>query len=1324
MWFSVVAAYTERKARTDTPVVAGATVANDGGGDAVGDPTSVPTLMQHTPPYRTDRGLFSTRYLEDVLPETTAWNAIDAADLRETHDAVSACWERNATSNRTDVARDESVVRGVARALNMPVTEADRGETDGGCETDPVAVAPVGEWDHTPDTPGRDAADCGFRVPDYRIHEFLRETPARWAVLANGRRWRLYRASGTHRPDAYYEIDLPGVLEHGDREAFKYFYCFFRREAFLDDANGTCFCDEVASETETFAEELAADLEETAADALAVLAEGFRRHPDNGLDDEPDEETLELLSRSSRVYLYRLLFGFAAEREIDSLAGTTDRDERADGLHSLKREIATELDGSEPAYRLDTDDLQTRLEDLFERIDGKRTPDTSDTNGALPTNSGWLFDTAPDDDARRELQFLATHAIGDAFLATAIDRLARRPTPTDGDAARDRPFVDYSSLDARQLGDLYEGLLERTLTVADEPSALEDGGAPSGVDAVEEVVDAAGVSLTTERGERKTTGSYYTPASVVDYIVEHTLEPLVTEIREDVRATRSDREFAAAFARNVFDLNVLDPAMGCGHFLTRVVEYLACEVLDAQARQATRAGPSTIETSRDIHWARRRVAERCLYGVDCDPIAVELARLSLWLRTLPAERPPESLGHHLQSGNALVGCDREAIDELVPATRDPDGDATGTGSETASRGEFEGGPAAVRGGQRQRYRRLEAMANVRTALEFGLDGVPDDAFERMAAAVDDADAWDRLAREEWFDDAQQRADDEGYFHWPLEFPEILDGSGASGSAGFDAVVGNPPWVATAGRTGCSASIDSRLRSYLADAFETTREQFDLYVAFYEQAVRQSRDGRVGVVVPDSILVREQNEPIREFVLGETPLSRLVRIGTAFPGVETGAVVCISADTAGEIRCADASDRSSLSSLAYDRIPEHVFEERDATRFLLSLDEAVRSIIETVDRHPPLEAFATVSRGEEIGKRDACLASSGGPDSRPIVPGGAVHRYGLEDDAIRYIRPEDVAKREEIYRSPKLVFRQTSDSLVGTYDDADRATIKSAYTVRADSDSSDELKHLLGVLNSPLLNCYHHYTRAAYRSVFPQINQSTFDAFPIALDEGPDPALVDAVDDRLALTSERSGISPDVLEHLGQYDDGEALGDLAGCHRAAGVATTKLTAMTAEWPDLRIGAVDVTTEGSSVVVSATVRYKPDEASRETDRWGYAETEPIPALELAPVDEERRALLEAFVPAAVDRGRGFADFRKSATKTTSPLERVAAITLPRLADVADGLREFEEERARAAALDERIATIDERIADRVFDCYGVTGDERARVRREFGGEERTR
>ncbi|MDF9745566.1 Eco57I restriction-modification methylase domain-containing protein [Natrinema salsiterrestre] len=1277
--------------------------------------------MQHTPPYRTDRGPFSTRYLEDALPETTAWNAIDAADLRETHDAVSACWERNATSNRTDAARGESVVRGVARALNIPVPEADRGETGGGCETDAVAVAPVGERDHSLDTSGRDAADCGFRVPDYRIHEFLRETPARWAVLTNGRRWRLYRASGIPRPDAYYEIDLPAVLER-DREAFKYFYCFFRREAFLDGADGTCFCDEVANGSERFAEELAADLEETAADALAVLAEGFRRHPDNGLGDDPDEETLELLSRSSLVYLYRLLFGFAAERESDSLAGTTDRGERADGLHSLKREIATKLDGPEPAYRLDTDDLQTRLDDLFERIDEKRTPDTSDTGGALPTAGGWLFDTAPDDDARRELRFLATHAIGDAFLATAIDRLARRPTPTDGDAASDRPFVDYSALDARRLGDLYEGLLERTLTVADEPSALEDGGESSGADAVEELVGTGGVRLTTERGERKTTGSYYTPASVVEYIVEHTLEPLVTEIREDVQATRDDREFAAAFARSVFDLDVLDPAMGCGRFLTRVVEYLACEILDAQAEQAARAGPATIEASRDVHWARRRVAERCPYGVDRDPIAVELARLSLWLRTLPAERPPASLGHRLRSGNALVGCDREAIDELAPAIRDRDG--TTTGAEPASRGEFEGGPAGVRGRRSRRYRRLEAMANVRTALEFGLDGVPDDAVERMAAAVDDAEAWDRLAREEWFDDAQQRADAEGYFHWPLAFPEILGDAGASGSTGFDAVVGNPPWVATAGRTGCSASMDSRLRSYLADAFETTREQFDLYVAFYEQAVRRSRDGRVGIVVPDSILVRDQSEPIREFVLGETPLSRLVRIGTAFPGVETGAVVCISAEATGEIRCADASDRSSLTSLSYDRIPERVFEERNATRFLLSLDEEMRSIVETVEQHPPLEAFATVSRGEELGKRAARLTASGGPDRRPIVPGSAVHRYGLEDDEIRYIRPEDVAKREEIYRSPKLVFRQTGDSLVGTYDAADRATIKSAYTVRTDSGSSDELKHLLGVLNSPLLNCYHHYTRAAYRAVFPQINQSTVDAFPIALEDGPDPALVDAVDDRLALTSERSGISPDVLEHLGEYDDGDRLGDLDGCRRAVAVATTKLTATTAEWPDLRIGAVDVRTAGSPVVVSATIRYKPDDASRETDRWGYAETELRPALEICGVGEERRLLLEAFVPAAVDRGSGFAGFRNYATKTTSPLERVAAITLPRLADVADGLREFEEARARAAALDERIATIDERIADRVFDRYGVTGDERARVRREFGGEDRTR
>ncbi|PCR92309.1 Eco57I restriction-modification methylase domain-containing protein [Natrinema ejinorense] len=1284
--------------------------------------------MQRSPTYRTNRGLFSTRYLEERLPETNAWDAVDEGELRAAYDDLrTRLAETEGASARSDAARTERFVRSVFRTLEIPFAvdegsdrtdprpdygffrsasaaraASGRRQSGGELYADAVAVAHSTRWGRPL---GGHASGEWTRAfdPSHRLSASFRETATEWALLTNGKRWRLYHASTGSRLDAYYEIDLPTLLETGDLEAFRYFYCFFRHEAFLEAPDGESFLDAAVRESDAFARELVAALEENAAEALAVLAEGFRRHPDNDLG----ESDLESLFEGALVYLYRLLIVQYAEATGHEPFEATDASGERSGRHSaLEQVIATDRDDGTSTDGDCQRALQSRLDDLFRTIgSGARSREGSETALSPPAYPGWLFRTAPSADDRQELRFLATHSIGDAALERVVELLTRRPAP----AGEGTTTIDYASLDGRHLGSLYERLLEYELALAGESLTLE--AAEYGATGVAASVEAGEVYVTTGSGDRKATGSYYTPEHVVSYVVERTLEPLVDDVREETRARDAPGEpgFAAAFTDRLLEVTVLDPTMGTGHFLTHAVEFLARELV---AAHATRADREAVADERDVHWARRAVASRCVYGVDCDPLAVELARTSLWLRTRGAGGSLESLQRHLQTGNALVGT---SPDREIPR---PDRERPDGCDSTAMAGDSPAGDAWNR-----RRDRLEATANVRTAREFGLDGVPDDAVERVASAVDDDEAWTRLAGTGWFQTAQSWADIERCFHWPLAFPEVCDDGGGAeiGGSGFDAIVGNPPWVATAGRSDTSASMGTELRSYLASTFEATENQFDLAVAFYEQAIRQSHDGRVGIVVPDSILTREGNEPIREFVLENASLSRIVRIGTAFPDAETGAVVCISGDDDGGVRCADASDRTMLASLSYTVIPERVFEQRGSTRFLLSLDEEARSILETVDRRPPLAAFATVSRGEESSKRAPHLSSSQqrSGDSRPIAPGSAVCRYGIDADDLRYIRAADVAKDEGQYRGPKLVFRQTSDSLVGTYDATDLVTIKSAYTIHTGSGSSDELKHVLGVLNSPLLNFYHHYTHAAYRSVFPQINQSTFEAFPIAIEEGPDPALVEAVDDRLERTAERSAISRNVLDYLGQYEDGASLGSLSGCRPVAGVGATKLAATTTEWADLRLGTIDVTAEGRSIALSASVRYKPDERGLDTDQWGYTETEPIPALELGGNDAERRLLVESFLPAAVDRARGFAGFRKPATKTISPLERLEAVRLPRLEDVVDGLRAFGGRRARARRLDERIAELDRRIADRVFDLYGIAPESRERIRREFGG-----
>ncbi len=885
------------------------------------------------------------------------------------------------------------------------------------------------------------------------------------------------------------------------------------------------------------------------------------------------------------------------------------------------------------------------------------------------------------------IQRSVADAVDGSTFEHVVDSLAR--PEVDGE----RRTVDYAALDVRHLGRLYERLLDSELRV--------DGGTGS------ETAETPTVSLVTASDDRKAKGAYYTPDSVVDYVVERTLDPLVEDVRDAVGGV-DDAEDARTFTHRLLDLSVVDPAMGCGNFLVGVVDFLAIELRDAwDVASGVR---------RDLDWARRQVVRHCVYGVDNDPLAVDVTRATLRLH---AGTGAPSLDRHLAVGNSLVGCDGTDLAALVSRS------LAGLESSGES-GSVDESDSLDLHDEHDR-RRLRALADAR------ITAVVDDADGEAVSAGADTVAGERGS----------------YFHWPLAFPSVFevdagsdseDFDAGSGFGGFDAVVGNPPWVATAGRGTVSASLDTSFRSYLECAFETTVGQFDLYVAFCERMMAVAPEGRVGVVVPDAVLTRESNEPIRRHLLDRTSLDYVVRLGTAFDGVESGVAVLVTGDSTGDVLCADvAGDVGAHRVLdptgdSYTPIPQSVFAAQDAARFRIHLDETTRRIVAAIDDHPTLDRVVSLSRGEELGKRAAVLDGSTGsdddcPDSprgrRAVAPGGAIRRYGVDEGELRSIPTDRIAKPATNYRRPKLVFRQTSDSLVGTYDDQSLVTLKSAYNLRPRPELDDPealLKHLLGVLNSRTFAFYHHVTHAVYRSVFPQLNQSTLAALPAGHTE-PDSGLVAAVDDRLRLETERRGIETDLLATLGDYDDGPRLDALPGSRLVPGATTSVLCETAATRRKLRIGSVEVEEGGDALTLSVTARFKPDAEetadesvyTSEPDRWGYVETDPIPALEFDALGERRRALVRAFVPAVIERAGGFAGYRSNATQTISPLDRLGALTLPDPSAVADGLDDHRRRVERAARLDDLIAAAERRIDDRVYVLYDLTEDEVAVVER---------
>ena len=642
----------------------------------------------------------------------------------------------------------------------------------------------------------------------------------RWGILTNGARWRIYHTDARSVADDFFEVDLEAALggtptlfaptPEEAADALALFVLFFRRDAFhRRDADWKNLLDRALEGGRFLEERVSADLSEV------VFREVFPSLV-RAIAVQAGNVPLSEVRDAALVLLYRLLFILYAEDR--RLLPVDDEKYRAVGLrHRVRSDIAARLDRGE-AFSAKATSYWHAVIDLCRVID------EGDPAFGLPPYNGGLFDPG-------RAPLLDRIALGNAALAPVVDAMACRRT------AEGRRYISYRDLSVQQLGSIYERLLEH-----------------------EVARDGTGVVVRPNALARKDSGSYYTPESLVRLIIRETLGPKVENalagFREAARefADRGGERDVAALAdvdaaSRLLDLRVCDPAMGSGHFLVSLVDYLTDRVIEALAeahkiapdyespvaarieriretiqRNATAGGwavaPSQLD---DRHLVRRMVLKRCVYGVDKNPMAVELAKVSLWLHSFTVGAPLGFLDHHLRCGDSLFGA------WVRPAT---------------ARAMREGGPLFVSGPLRaatEAARPMEAIealtdAEIAEAAESErlFRGVqeqtrPFAAFLSVLHALDwrdDRSAEARAALRAWlagkFGDpvaiaageaevpgdpeqaakfggllaeARERIAQEGFLHWELAFPGVWPDGEAEGErqGGFDAVIGNPPW---------------------------------------------------------------------------------------------------------------------------------------------------------------------------------------------------------------------------------------------------------------------------------------------------------------------------------------------------------------------------------------------------------------------------------------------------------------------------------------------------------------------------------------------------
>ncbi|WP_179228387.1 Eco57I restriction-modification methylase domain-containing protein [Leptolyngbya ohadii] len=621
------------------------------------------------------------------------------------------------------------------------------------------------------------------------MQEYLNRTEHLWGVVTNGLQWRLLRDSSLMTRLTYVEFDLEQILSGENFAEFGLFYRLFHRSRLpqgMEDAD-ECLLEFYHQETLQQGGRVRDRLRDGVEKALIQLGTGFLQHPENeGLRQKVESGQLSHSDyyRQLLKLIYRLLFLMVAE----------SRDLLLDGQDAEKARIYQEY------YSID------RLRAMVERPTWRREGFQDLWQGLRVTfrlfDENWrgkLLGLSPlngDLFGSKSLLDLDDCAIDNHDLLLSVRCLSLYEQK--GQLRR----VNYGALDVEELGSVYESLLDFC------PQIVQQHG--------------FWLFLLVVGSDRKTTGSYYTPPELVGQLIKSALEPVIEAKLQAVGSSAANREVQE---QALLSLKICDPACGSGHFLLAAARRVGKELARVRTGEAQPGAKMLREAIRDV-------IQHCIYGVDLNPLAVDLCKVALWIEGLCHGMSLNFLDHRIKCGNSLVGVlDLDCLKEGIPdeAYKAVTGDNKQLSSQLKKRNkqerkDFEAGqlfinfeeiekdrpqyaesaeelnrikdddPPSVREKAEkywasryvQSWLRDYSACNLWTAAFF----MP--VTECNLPLLPTSAALESLLQGDWatqktMDVANQLAEEKRFFHWALEFPDVFE------QGGFDCVLGNPPW---------------------------------------------------------------------------------------------------------------------------------------------------------------------------------------------------------------------------------------------------------------------------------------------------------------------------------------------------------------------------------------------------------------------------------------------------------------------------------------------------------------------------------------------------
>lgn len=586
-----------------------------------------------------------------------------------------------------------------------------------------------------------------------------------------------------------------------------------------DNETLTTLISKINSSFDDYAIDIQDKLGENVFDAFKTLINEVVFNKDNKL--EFSDDVLKRIPDPLFALLYRLVFVLYAEsREIFD---TNNQKYFEDfSLKKIIHSIMRQYEKDPKSIKLKKYELWERLQNLFLLIEnGSKYLRIDEKEIDMPAYNGSLFNSEKHPE-------LTQWKFDNNSLIESLHNLTRIK-----DKEQNYSFVNYAAIEIRHIGTIYEKLLEF------HPEKNGDK-----------------IEIFTHEGKRESEGTYYTPKFIVDNIIENALGPIVDNIVKNTKNPRDQVE-------KILQLKILDPAMGSGHFLVGTAEYLGKKLIEID----------NDDSESNFNERKRDVVRRCLYGVDINHLAVELAKTSLWLDTLSTEHALSFLATHLKNGDAILSSWRKNIfEEQTTLEEDPSRtyfrdfvkqysafEIIDDHRASTVRAKIEEEQETKKSGSP--YDHLKYLFDVQLSKYYGNEikdwrdlrtKIGTKKFDKIVMGID----WS-LNR--------HFSKDKKFFHWELEFPQVFVNEKGEPlkNPGFDVIIGNPPYGV----------------SYSGEYYETfglgSKESYGF---FMKQGIDiLKNDGVFSMVISDTWRTIKAHQKLREMILSNCTITRLIKL---------------------------------------------------------------------------------------------------------------------------------------------------------------------------------------------------------------------------------------------------------------------------------------------------------------------------------------------------------------------------------------------------------------------------------------------------------------